>query len=80
MSALERKNSELNKKGVLVMNNLKNLRRWAVAAVVANVAVTLVAAAVLPASAIGVLPILALALPLITTGVIDAAAQQRLTH
>jgi len=62
------------------MNNLKNLRRWSVAAVVANVGVTLVAAAVLPASAMGVLPILALALPLITTGVIDAAAQQRLTH
>lgn len=62
------------------MTNLKNLRRWAVAAVVANVAVTLGAAAVLPASAMGVLPILALALPLITTGVIDAAAQPRLSH
>jgi hypothetical protein len=62
------------------MNNLKSLRRWAVAAVVANVAVTVVAAAVLPASAMSVLPILALALPLITTGVIDAAAEQRLSH
>jgi hypothetical protein len=62
------------------MNNLKNLRRWAVAAVVANIGVTLVAAAVLPASAMSVLPILALALPLITTGVIDAAAEHRLSH
>jgi hypothetical protein len=64
------------------MNNLKNLRRWAVVAVAANVAVTLVAAAVVPASAMSVLPILALALPLITTGVLDAAAEQnqRLSH
>ncbi len=62
------------------MNNLTKLRRWAIAAVVANVGLTLVAAAVLPASAMGVLPILALALPLITTGVIDAAAQPRLSH
>jgi hypothetical protein len=62
------------------MNNLKNLRRWAVAAVVANIGLTLVAAAVLPANAMSVLPILALALPLITTGVIDAAAEHRLSH
>lgn len=60
--------------------NLKNLRRWAVVAVVANVGVTLLAAAVLPASAIGVLPVIGLVLPLLTTGVIDAAAQQRLQH
>jgi predicted anti-sigma-YlaC factor YlaD len=60
--------------------NLKNLRLWAVVAVVANVGVALLAAAVLPASAVGLLPILALALPLLTTGVIDAAAQPRLQH
>lgn len=58
--------------------NLKNVRRWAVAAVVANVGVTLFAAAVLPANALGVLPIVGLVLPLLTTGVIDAAAQTRL--
>jgi hypothetical protein len=60
--------------------NLKNLRTWAVVAVGANVGLALLAAAVLPASAAGLLPILALALPLLTTGVIDAAAQPRLHH
>ena len=58
--------------------NLENLRKWAAVAVVANVGVTLLAAAVLPASAVGLLPILGLVLPLLTTGVIDAAAQPRL--
>jgi hypothetical protein len=58
--------------------NLKTLRKWAVVAVVANVGATLLAAVVLPANAIGLLPILGLALPLLTTGVIDAAAQRRL--
>jgi predicted anti-sigma-YlaC factor YlaD len=67
------------RKEYLVMN-LKNLRRWAVAAVVANVGVTLLAAAVLPASAVGLLPVIGLVLPLLTTGVIDAAAQPRLQH
>lgn len=60
--------------------NLKNLRRWAVVAVVANVGVTLLAAAVLPASAVSVLPVIGLVLPLLTTGVIDAAAGPRLQH
>lgn len=60
--------------------DLKNLRRWALAAVVANVGVTLLAAAVLPASAVGLLPVIGLVLPLLTTGVIDAAAQPRLQH
>ncbi|HET6333300.1 MAG TPA: hypothetical protein VFG30_08810 [Polyangiales bacterium] len=60
--------------------NLKNLRRWAVGAVVANVGVTLLAAAVLPAGAMGLLPVIGLVLPLLTTGVIDAAAQPRLQH
>jgi predicted anti-sigma-YlaC factor YlaD len=60
--------------------NLKNLRLWAVGAVVANVGVTLLAAAVLPANAMGLLPVIGLVLPLLTTGVIEAAAQPRLQH
>jgi predicted anti-sigma-YlaC factor YlaD len=54
--------------------NLANLRRWSVVAVVANVGIALLAAAVLPAHALGLLPVLALTLPLLTTGVLDAAA------
>jgi hypothetical protein len=54
--------------------NLNKLRRWSVVAVVANVGVALLAAAVLPAQALGLLPVLALTLPLLTTGVLDAAA------
>lgn len=60
----------------LSLQDAKHLRRWAVVAVVANVAVTLIAAVALPAHARGVLPILGLVLPLLTTGVLDAAAQR----
>ncbi|HKP55079.1 MAG TPA: hypothetical protein VJV78_00080 [Polyangiales bacterium] len=54
--------------------NLTNLRRWSVAAVVANVGVAVLAAAVLPAQALGLLPVIALTLPLLTTGFLEAAA------
>jgi hypothetical protein len=57
--------------------NLSNLRRWSVVAVVANVGIAVLAAVVLPAHALGLLPVLALTLPLLTTGVLDAAAQNR---
>jgi hypothetical protein len=58
----------------------KNLRRWSVVAVAANIGVAIVAAVVLPAQAIGLLPVLALTLPLLTTGVLDAALQTRTQH
>ena len=58
------------------MQDAKSLRRWAVIAVAANVGVTLLAAAILPAHALALLPILGLSLPLLTTGVLDAAAQR----
>ena len=54
-----------------------NLGRWAVLAVAANVGLALVAAAALPAQALAVLPVLGLALPLLTTGVLDAALERR---
>lgn len=53
--------------------NLSNIRRWSVVAVVANVGVALLAAAILPAEALGLLPVLALTLPLLTTGLLEAA-------
>jgi hypothetical protein len=58
--------------------NLKNLRQWAVWAVAVNVSVIVIAGLVLPANAISLLPVLGLALSLVTSGVIDAAAQPRL--
>jgi len=60
--------------------NLANLRRWSIVAVVANVGIALVAAVVLPAQALALLPVLALTLPLLTTGVLDAAASGCARH
>ncbi|HKU44522.1 MAG TPA: hypothetical protein VJR89_40455 [Polyangiales bacterium] len=54
--------------------NLKNLRRWSLVAVAANLGVAVLAAVALPAQAAVLLPLLALTLPLLTTGVLDAAA------
>jgi len=62
------------------MHDAKTLRRWAVLAVAANVGVTLLVAAALPAHALALLPILGLSLPLLTTGVLDAAAQRLVEH
>jgi len=59
----------------LSLHDAHILRRWSVVAVVANIAATLLAAAVLPADVRGVLPVIALVLPLLTTGVLEAAAQ-----
>jgi len=55
----------------------RTLRRWAIAAVAGNVALALVAAAALPAEALAILPVLGLGLPLLTTGVLDAALEHR---
>ena len=54
-----------------------SLRRWAVVAVAANIAATLAVAAVLPAHALALLPVIGLSLPLLTTGVLDAFAERR---
>lgn len=60
--------------------NLSTLRRWSVVAVVANVGVAALAAVVLPAQALGLLPVLALTLPLLTTGVLEAVAGNSVRH
>jgi hypothetical protein len=59
------------------VQNAKTLRRWAVLAVAANVGLALAAAAVLPAQALALLPVLGFCLPLLTTGVLDAALERR---
>ena len=60
--------------------NLSNLRRWSLVAVVANVGVAVLAAIVMPAHVLGLLPVLALTLPLLTTGVLEAAASGSARH
>jgi hypothetical protein len=57
--------------------NLSKVRRWAVLAVTANIALLLAVAWALPKDLLGVLPVLGLMLPLLTTGFIEAAAERR---
>ena len=57
--------------------NLSKVRRWAVLAVAANVALFLAVAWALPKELLGVLPVLGLTLPLLTTGFIEAATEHR---
>ena len=64
----------------LTLHDAQVLRRWALVAVVANVGAALLAAAVLPAHVLGVLPVIAIVLPLLTTGVLEAAAQHYEHH
>ncbi|MET0386053.1 MAG: hypothetical protein ABW321_08850 [Polyangiales bacterium] len=56
--------------------NLTNVRRFAVAAVAANVAVIGGAALALPRELLVLLPIAGLVLPLLTTSVVEAAAER----
>jgi len=63
----------------LSVQDARNLQKYAVFAVAANVLVALVLWLALPAHAIALLPILALMLPFITTGVLDAIAN-RMQH
>jgi hypothetical protein len=58
-------------------SNLSRVRRWAAAAVAANVALLLLIAWALPKELLGVLPVLGLMLPLLSTGFIEAAAETR---
>jgi hypothetical protein len=53
-------------------NNVTQARRFAVATVLATVAVTLGVAAVLPRELLVLLPIFGLTLPLLSTGVLEA--------
>ena len=56
------------------LKNIANVRRVAAGAVVANVAIVSLAAAVLPRELMGVLPVLALTLPLLTTSLVERVA------
>jgi hypothetical protein len=58
----------------LSRKDARALRVWAVFAVAANLGIALVVGLALPAGALPLLPILGLMLPLLTTGVLDAAA------
>jgi Flp pilus assembly protein TadB len=60
------------------LNNITDVRRLAVAAVGANLLLTIVAAVVLPRELLVVLPIVGLTLPLLTTAFLEAAAERRL--
>jgi hypothetical protein len=57
--------------------NLSKVRRWAAFVVAANVALLLAVAWALPKELLGVLPVLGLTLPLLSTGFIEAAAERR---
>jgi hypothetical protein len=57
-------------------NNVTQVRRFAVAAVLVTVAVTLGAAALLPRELLVLLPIFGLTLPLLSTGVLEAMIDQ----
>lgn len=54
----------------------KTLRSWALLAVAGNLATVALAALVLPASAHVLLPILAIALPLLTSAVLETAERR----
>jgi cell division protein FtsW (lipid II flippase) len=57
--------------------NLSNVRRFALIAVVGNFAAVALAASVLPRE---LLPIVGLVLPLLSLGIIEAAAENRVGH
>jgi hypothetical protein len=57
--------------------NLSQVRRWAVLVVAANVVLLLAVAWALPKELLGVLPVLGLMLPLLSTSFIEAAAERR---
>lgn len=57
--------------------NLSQVRRWAALAVAANIALFFAVAWALPKELLGVLPILGLTLPLLTTGFLEAATERR---
>ena len=59
------------------LQNLSKVRRWAAFVVVANIALLLAVAWTLPKDLLGVLPILALTLPLLSTSILEAAAERR---
>jgi hypothetical protein len=60
----------------LSVQDARSLQKYAVFAVAANVIVALVLWLALPAHAVALLPIVALMLPFITTGVLDAVAHR----
>ena len=56
------------------LKNITTLRRVAASAVVANIAVVALAALVLPAELMGVLPVVGLILPLLTESAVERFA------
>jgi hypothetical protein len=56
------------------LKNIAKLRRFAASAVAANVAIVGLAALALPSELMGVLPVLALTLPLLTTSLVERVA------
>jgi hypothetical protein len=58
------------------LENISKIRRLAVAAVVANITVMLLAAAALPRELMVVLPVAALILPLLTTAYVERVAER----
>jgi hypothetical protein len=60
------------------LENIAKVRRLAAVAVAANLAVALLAAIVLPAELMVVLPVVALTLPLLTTSLVERFAQHTL--
>jgi hypothetical protein len=60
------------------LENIAKVRRLAAVAVAANLAVALLAALVLPAELMVVLPVVALTLPLLTTSLVERFAQRTL--
>ena len=56
------------------LKNIAKVRRVAASAVVANLAVVALAALILPEEVIGVLPVIGLILPLLTTSLVERVA------
>lgn len=60
------------------LKNLSNVRRLALVTVIGNLVATAVAALVLPRELAGIVPVVGLTLPLLSTAVLENAAERRL--